>query len=376
MSLRQVYRVLFLLALVTSPVWVTYLIWQLTPWKEPKVALVDYTVPFDKAREHRGAIWLLNHEKYRPPVGDRWQSLGSHAGYDPSRRETPTSIASLDLSGKDWLVVTDAYGVYADDLLGIPTQTAHMDFSKRIFGGISNEDARAIASFATSGHHLYLEFNSLEEPTEAEARAVLEELLGVHWTGWTGRSFLNLYDTTDVPHWLPRLYREQYGNDNMPEGPTLVLIHRNGRLLLISNPEMNRVSPRIGITQVGENVIPGASSGANYYYWFPILEALPGTEVLAEFVLPDLPAMPVLLKEMNASGRIPLLTRKVLLGSHRIYMAADLSDTDFDTGIYQFAGLSFLRTITERRRDAFNGENAFWQLYVPAITRLLRAPYL
>ena len=374
MSLRQVYRVLFLIALVTSPIWATHLIWLAKPWKQTRVALVDYTVPFDEAREHRGATWLLNHEKYRPPAGSRWEALHSHVGYDPTRRDSPTAIASLDLSDKDWLFVSDAYGVYADDLLGIPTQTSHMDYSKRIFGGISSEDARAINTFVGSGHNLYLEFNSLEEPTAAEARAVLEELLGVHWTGWTGRAFLNLYDTNDVPHWLPRLYRQQYGNDSMPEGPTLALIHRNGRLLLISNPDPNRVSPRIALTPQGEPLLDGAIGGANYYYWFPILEAQPGTEVLAEFLLPELPARPVLLKEMNAPERIPLLTRKVLLGSHRIYMAADLSDTDFDTGSYEFAWIDTLRSFTERRRDAYNGENAFWQFYVPSLKRLLRAP--
>ena len=71
MSLRNVYRVLLLLALATAPVWVSFLIWQFTPWKPTKIVLVDYTVPFESAREHRGAIWLLNHEKYQPPVGER-----------------------------------------------------------------------------------------------------------------------------------------------------------------------------------------------------------------------------------------------------------------------------------------------------------------
>jgi hypothetical protein len=101
---------------------------------------------------------------------------------------------------------------------------------------------------------------------------------------------------------------------------------------------------------------------------------MPGTEVLAEFALPDLPAMPVLLREMNAPERIPLLTRRIILGSHRIYMAADLSDTDFEPGNYRFAGLSWLRSITERRRDAFTSQNTYWQFYVPAVTRLLSAP--
>ena len=137
MSLRNVYRVMLLLAIATSPVWVSFLIWQLTPWKQAKVLLVDYTVPFESAREHRGAIWLLNHTKYQAPVGEQWRPLTSHAGYDPTKREVQTPIAELDLSGKDWIFFTDSYGVYADDLLGIATETAHIDFSKKVFGNRS-----------------------------------------------------------------------------------------------------------------------------------------------------------------------------------------------------------------------------------------------
>ena len=124
---RAIMVVLLVVAILTSPFWLAHLIWRARPWRSERVQLVDYSVPYISGREHQGAVWLLNHEKYRPPAGDRWELVGSHAGYEPTDRDHPRPISSLDLSQTDWLYVTDAYGVYEDDLKQIGAEIAHMD---------------------------------------------------------------------------------------------------------------------------------------------------------------------------------------------------------------------------------------------------------
>jgi hypothetical protein len=372
---RLIALVLSVIALLTAPFWVTHLAWRGTPWRAERIQLVDYSVPFVSGREHQGAIWLLNHEKYRPPTGSRWRLVGSHAGYDPTDRANPKPISALDLSKTDWLVVTDAYGVYEDDLKFIGLERAHMDFNEKVFGGLSDADAEAIVGLSERGRHILLEFNSLEEPTTPGARARLEETFGVHWTGWAGRTFMNLYDTTDVPHWLPRLYKEQYGRDRLPLGPTLALIHRDGRMRLVSSPVPNRVAPRIEITADGGRALPGARGGSNYFNWFPILSAAEGTEVLAEFVLPSLPVMDSLRAAESIPLRVPLLTRRADGGSHRIYLAADLADAGFPPGRYEFAGLARYRAATQSELLSQGAERTFWQFYVPVVRHLLRVPF-
>ena len=57
--------------LLSSPFLVLHVLWDREPWHAERVTLVDYTVPFEDGREHGGAIWLLNHEKYPPPAGDQ-----------------------------------------------------------------------------------------------------------------------------------------------------------------------------------------------------------------------------------------------------------------------------------------------------------------
>jgi hypothetical protein len=160
-----------LLLLASSPAWLAHLLWRGTPPATERVLLVDYTVPFVSAREHRGTVWLLNHGKFAAPSGDRWETLGSHVGYDPRNRTQQTAIHELDLSTTDWVLVADAYGVYVDDLRDVEREQGHMDYSPRLFGGLSVEDSEALRAFTDSGGHVLLEFNALEEPTPPAAGA-------------------------------------------------------------------------------------------------------------------------------------------------------------------------------------------------------------
>ena len=91
MKSSRLYAILLVLVLVSSPFWVAHLVWRFSPWKTARVRLVDYSVPFVSAREHRGAVWLLNHARYRAPGATRWAALHTHttvasgASYRPNR---------------------------------------------------------------------------------------------------------------------------------------------------------------------------------------------------------------------------------------------------------------------------------------------------
>lgn len=363
------------LAILASPFLVAHLFWRAQAWRTARIQLIDYSVPFVSAREHRGAVWLLNYEKYRAPAEPHWELLHSYAGYDPTDREHFRPISSVDLSATDWVFVADAYGVYKNDLRDIAHEEAHMDFNQRIVGGLSAADAAALAAHVARGRHLFLEFNSMEEPTTPEVRATVEALVGVHWTGWTGRTFPDLRDTTDVPWWLPRLYKEQYGDGPLPYGPTLALVHRSGKMLLVSGFLTYDVAPAITVTELGAEQIPLATGRTDYHYWFPVLEAAPGTEVLAELAFKPGRDIDSVRAIAAIPARIPMLTRTVVDGSHRVYLAADLSDVDFDPGAYAFAGLARLHAGIPADPRIYNSSRAFWEFYVPAVSKLLRAPY-
>jgi len=364
-----------LLVLATAPVWISHLVWRAAPPAPERVVLVDYTVPFVSAREHRSTVWLLNHAKFAPPAGPRWEILGCHIGYDPGNRSQPQSVHELDLWGTDWVVVADAYGVYQDDLRDVTREIGHMDYSPRVFGGMSREDSEALRGFTDAGGHVLLESNALEDPTPPEARAVLSTMLGVEWTGWVGRVFPSLADTTDVPRWFADAYERAYGSDRLPRTPVLMLIHRDGRMRVLTSQDASRITPRIVVTDAGRRALGGARGNVPYFAWFPVLRAGPGTEELAELELPSRREDRAVLDSLDIPARIPLITRRVEAGSHRVYVGADLSDIDFKPGAYRFAGIARLKartTLTSSRRP--DGSQVFWRFTVPAYRALLEAP--
>lgn len=365
-----------MLAVLATPFVILHLLWDREPFRSEHITLVDYTVPFPGAREHIGAIWLLNHEKYPPPSGDAWEPLGSYVGYDPLEPQRPTRIADQDLSETDWLYVTDTYGVYEGDLPEDRWQRTHQDFSRLIFGGMTELDARTVVDFTGRGGHIFLEFNALESPTSGRARSIMQEQLGVRWTGWTGRTFMNLYDPTEIPVWLPELFARQFGdNAELPKDPVTILVHEDGRLILLTDPDFRAAAPSIAVTARGREVIPMARNGLGMFYWFPILTADPATEVLAELVLPSTPGSDSALLANRIPRRLPFLTRRVVDGSHRIYLAGDLADVTFEAKWYGFKGIASARRWQENNPSRSTMESAFWGFYVPAVRQLLREPF-
>lgn len=375
--LRDPFVILLLLVLlvVSAIFFVPRVMWRMMPAPADRLLLVDYTVPYVSGREHRGAVWLLNHLKYRAPAGRGWDSVRTHVGYDPLRRDVQTTIAQQDLGKVDWLFVSDAYGVYEDDLRDIENEMAHLDRSTKVFGGLSDADAAAMIAHAERGGHTFLEFNALEDPTGLAARDTLEALFGIEWTGWVGRTFAQLQDTTDVPHWLPRLFRQHYGDRPMPIGPTLVLVHTDGRLLLVEGRTLASAGPHVALTAAGIRALKGAASGADYPFWFPIYTVNEGTELLAELILPDHPKIAEVLRREGLTGGVPLLTRRITeSGAHQLYLMADMSDTEFVPGRWDLAGPKWMQALSDFQPDLYIGHNAFWDFYVPAITSVLKSP--
>ena len=163
----------------------------------------------------------------------------------------------------------------------------------------------------------------------------------------------------------------------MPRGSSLAMVHRDGRLRLISHQLPISVTPQIELTGQGSRALRHSRGGISYPYWFPVLEASPGTEILAEYVLPELPEMDSIRAAERIPLRIPALTRRTDGGSHRVYLAADLADAGFPTGRYAFAGLARYRAATQAKLTSTtqSPERAFWQFYVPTVRALLRAPF-
>lgn len=309
----------------------------------------------------------------------------------------------------DLIYIADTYGVYREDFtqtiekdgkqIKVSSSTdpellktlfdegeidVHMDFSKLIFGGLSEADLDVLEAHAKQQGDLFFEFNAFCDPTPPAVRQRAENLVGLDWTGWSGRFLPDPHDKDDAPHWLERLYKKQFPNQELPKKPSLLLAHRDGRVYLIeSDEEAQEVLPTLHIKAKFKDRFPMANT-PYYYFWFAIMQPQKATdtdlkkqktqktEVLAEIHLHAPNKLKDIYKLLDIPNKIPLLTESIVGHSHRFHLSIDGSDIRENLGTYSYSGLSFLNSISRRNRGvSVNQRQVFWQFYLPMLRTIL-----
>ena len=298
---QTIRRLVILIIVLTSPIWISRLIWILSPSLPLKVKVIDYTVPYDNYAEHNALFWGFNHLKLHSPKGPRqmWDNRSHYIGPEPFQ---PTQTQRLsdqkDVDQMDLIYVGDTYGVYRDDFVteitlkdepvAISPKTppevlkalfddqkleVHSDYSQVLFGGLSKTDVDVLETHVNRGKDLVLEFNSFCDPTQETERHRAEKLVNLSWTGWSGRFFIDPQDPHDTPRWLKRLYEEQYPDTPFPSEPSLLLIHRSGKLFMISNPDHTLITPTLTLNDEFQERFP-ISTTPFYYFWFAVMSPM------------------------------------------------------------------------------------------------------
>lgn len=186
MSGLKVFRLLFSLILVLSlPAAFPWFLWLAKDHVPLEIAVVDKTVPTEEYREHRALFWTLKHSKVSKDKSS-YQEDKDYVGYHP---DTDTGDEILILpTNPDLLYVADTYGVYKKDLEGNPFG----ERSDLLYGGLNFFDWNRIIEAKGKNTTLIVEFNSIASPTPTLVRNLVEETVGISWSGWVGRYFEHL----------------------------------------------------------------------------------------------------------------------------------------------------------------------------------------
>ena len=346
-----------------------------SPWR---VLVVDKTVPHPDYREHAALFWVLRHDKVTHPGGTRgWRLDRDYIGFNPDPDDTVShgtgrDLVPHDLDGANLLYLADSYGVYHGDYESERPSMAGLDYSALIYGGLKDAEVDAIESFGAAGGHFVAEFNTFASPTSGKSRGRLEDLLGLDWTGWTGRYFRDLSEETEVPVWAYRNWREHYEVDWDFEGPGYLLVHEDTRLFVLRlGLEIN--APGLTIEQrEGGQITRDVNYGMRFNYWFDIVSARPGTSVPAVFSL-----------AVNDPGRrtlerfgVPATFPAVAVASQdplRVYFAGDFSDSVGTLGPYWAEGLPWLnqRIVGVWFYRGADQEPFYWGFYIPMLRGML-----
>jgi hypothetical protein len=354
----------FWLLLVLFAVFAPFLLWIGEPTKSLNVLVVDKTVPTKSYREHRGLMWALNHLKYRDStVGGAFDPARDYVGFFPGEdepfriRPVPTAVRELDL-----LYLADLYGVYSQDL----DEAIRSELSGLVYGGLDAAELAALEPVFASGATVIAEFNTLASPTTAPVRARLEDLLGVTWTGWTGRHFESLERDAEVPVWLVRNWERQTTRQWTFRAPGFAIVHDDGRVVVLE--EGQDIEPKGLRLDFPESLVDelGVSDETPYGYWFDVVEPRRDVLVVAQYQLAVTGAGGRALQGAGLPERFPAILHRKVGQSRRYYFAGDFADVRQLPWVYRVRGVSWLRRFRVRGETQF-----FWNVYLPLIRWIL-----
>lgn len=358
-------------ARASAPVLVTALLvclvalpggWLLKPRTPARVTLVSKTVPFTNDREHKRLMWLLSQAKTEPPVSRLlWDPAVDYVGFDPKTR-TGRDLTDADLAKTNLLFIADTYGVYTDDYDALPRPVAHLEPSKKVFGGLSDADMDAIDKFTARGGRITAEFNTFGTPTLAGPRHRMEALLGVHWSGWAGRRVDEWADKREIAKWVQQRWADETGKPFDLQGPGLLLIHEDGRVVCLQE-DLDIPQNPLSLHMAGQSV--------PYPYWFDIVEAERKSDVRAEYGLQTTEIGARLLKKFGIPTRFPAIVHDDAY--RRVYIAADLADGDNSLGPPWLAAMPRIRGLLARFGLAPEETRLLWIVYAPLVNRILEA---
>lgn len=361
------YIVLLFMGLLLS---VPFLAWKLQPPKFIRAIILDKTVPDQSYREHKGLMWVLNNLKYfNQQTNSPFRYNQDYYGFFPLKdnkyniRDLPYSAEKVDL-----IYLVDTYGVFTDDFEKSNTEGNR---SEKIYGGTDLEDIKFIKKNMNDKNVLVGEFNSLESPTEEEARTELESMFQIKWSGWIGRYFTDLsIKNTEIPVWIKNDYQKQYQKEWEFTGPGFALVKSDDTVIILQQgKEVGNGLNQIVFTPEALkefNVI----NNVRYYYWFDIVENTGDSEVLANNTLDLTPTGELLLQQYGLKGSFPAVVRSKS-PYNSFYFSGDYSDNVL---IPSYWNISFYPVLQKWLTLDIKGnpESFYWKVYYPLIQNILK----
>jgi hypothetical protein len=347
----------------------SFVYWYMQPDKPIDAVLIDKTVPTKEYREHRSLMWTLDNLKYvNKKTGMPFRYDKDYFGFFPlsgiryNIRELPERIGHPDL-----IYIVDTLGIYKNDL---NLQTVTGERSDLLYGGTEDQEVETIKRAMTQTNILIAEFDSIATPTRPRTSKELESLLGVEWTGWTGRYFADLRSSnTEVPRWLITGYEQQSGKKWSYTGQGIAFVHEDGTVFIMTHGRdigngLNSVYFR------GDTVRRfGVQDRVRYYYWFDVVKPKGDVEILADYELDVTAQGKALLKKHGLKSTFPAIIAKDS-PYNTYYFAGDYADNKPVPSIYNSTIAKPVYSTLSRDADGNTGY-FYWRVYYPLMTGIL-----
>ena len=350
-----------------------FILWLIMPASQLYIAVLDKTVPATAAdghsyledvdniyRKHLGFNWLLNYHKiHNPENGQKYSETNDYYGYllNNAYEIQPDERLLEDMEEfPDLLYLSDTYGTEITEDKGITAAEMNM-----------------ISMCSYAGSTIIGEQDIMTTATDEKVSEQLQELFGIHQTGWVGRYIYDLADLTDVPYWAPPMYKEKYGVEWRCSGSGILLVSSDGDILVFEASKDFEDDSLLRIQVAEDYRKEFGKRKVNYYSWFELIEPVGSTETLAQFEF-----------NFNSTGMekfapvsdSPIFTavtraRRTENSAPTYYFAGDFGDYVNDRTVTNFLGANIFYRAVSVDRDG-DVTHFFWHFYEPFMTRIIK----
>ncbi|MHC1690335.1 MAG: hypothetical protein AB9833_05825 [Bacteroidales bacterium] len=377
--MKKVIINIFLSGFLLFPV-ILWLLWVIKPIHKTNILIIDKTVLTRDAIKHQTFNWILSHFKYVKPDGSFYSVPVDYLGFFPLKDEkfiikdlsqfSETQIDSL-ASKTDLTFFTDTYGIYHHEWFGDSTGAA--EHSEKVYGGLDSNDVLFIKSMMKNKKLILAEFNFFATPTTNAIRAEVENLLGLKWSGWSGRYYeqLDTIENPELPKWIVRLYKKQHNNRWPFTNSGIVFVHSDETIeILEMGTDLDFEVPVVKSFDytVSKFSVP---KKINYPYWFDItLSTNTNNRVLSYYEISANERGDSILRENNIPKIFPAAFEN-LKDSRFYYFCGDFTDSPIYKTPKKITGIQYLKLFVLNENDLNDRTPFFWRYTLPMTSKIL-----
>ena len=358
---------------------ILWLLWIVKPSYKANILIADKTVLTKYGLEHRAFNWVLQHRKYFKPNGDSYSPELDYLGFFPLGNDsflikdlsklTEKQIDSLS-SSTDMTYFTDTYGIYDNEWYRKRDLGEH---SEKVYGGLDKNDVLFLKKMKEKKKLILAEFNFFATPTSITERVEVENLLGLRWSGWTGRYFeqLDTIKNPELPKWVIRLYKKQHMNKWPFTKPGIVFVHSDETIAILEKEtDLSYEVPIVKSFNYGIKKF-NIPKEIRYPYWFDItLSTDTSNRVLSYYELSPNESGDSILHHHNIPKIFPAAFENIK-DSPYYYFCGDFTDSPVHRTFDELIGMEYLKMFVLNESDLNDRTPFFWRYYLPLTTKIL-----
>lgn len=358
---------------------VNFIRWIFQEKKPMDIVVLNKTVPTLERLKHKSFHWILTSERFvKKGKKTSYSYKKDYFGFSPTRplrekgstRKEYRLAEMIDLPEKtDVLYIADTYGVFFNDWYSGINKSRR---SRKIYGGLNNNDYLFISEMKNRNKLVILEYNSFDYPTAQFESVRTQEKLGINFSGWTGKYFEKL-DTVapDFPIWLTAMYRKQHKQPWTFKKAGIVLLTEKNIIVLEEGTHLKNPLPLI-LTDSANCAKYGVPSSVAFNNWFDIIDPL-NSNVISRFRIETTALGDTLFEKNSLDNEFPAVIREQTT-NNLYYFAGDFATnkvwncTSRIKSFEKLKGILYSSNPNDPRRF-------YWLYYKPLINTILTDYY-